>query len=343
MIFRLVAAPPTRLIVRKWFSRCQLKSAVSSVMSAPMTNLDDCQNRELMNKNIVFQFDEKCHQLAQLIVKIWALLVWVLLFIGLPSLALAHDSTKATEVEIGERERNQELTDQVAPVFTLLDMDSNSVSLADFRGKVVVLNFLYSRCEEACPLHSLKIAKVQEQISLASLNDRIQFVTVATDTEDAMSTTESMRAHGPRYGLDPANWVFLLGPAGSEDLGMRFAAAYGLKFVATDDGAQMHEVVTFLIDARGQLRARYHGLNFNPTNLTLHAAALVHDIHNPVVQKSNFGTRPYTGVRSIVGLAAFASVFIVIFMVIFYYWRRRDSGTSSPIKPTVSTAQEKPE
>ena len=308
-----------------------------------MTNLDDCQNRELMNRNLVFRFGEKCHQLAHLIVKIRALLIWGLLFFAFPGPMLAHDSTKAVEVEIGDRERYQELTDQVAPVFTLQNVDGNSVSLADFRGKVVVLNFLYSRCEEACPLHSLKLAKVQEQILLASLSDRIQFVTVATDTEDAMSTTESMRAHGPRYGLDPANWMFLQGPAGSEDLGMRFAAAYGLKFVATDDGAQMHGVVTFLIDARGQLRARYHGLNFNPTNLTLHAAALVHDIHNPVMQKSNIGTGPYTGERSIAGLLAFASVFIAIFMVIFYYWRRRDSRNSPPIKPTVSTAQEKPE
>ena len=66
-------------------------------------------------------------------------------------------------------------------------------------------------------------------ILLASLSDRIQFVTVATDTEDVTSTAESMRDHGPRYGLDPANWVFLQGPAGSEDLGMRFAAAYGHK------------------------------------------------------------------------------------------------------------------
>jgi protein SCO1/2 len=187
----------------------------------------------------------------------------------------------------------------------------------------------------------VKLAKVQEQISLASLSDRIQFVTVATDTEDSASTAESMRTHGPRYGLNPANWVFLHGPAGSEDLGMRFADAYGLKFVATGDSKQMHGVVTFLIDAGGQMRARYHGLNFNPTNLTLHAAALVHDIHNSVEKKSNIMANSYTGERSIVGLVAFASVFIVIFLVIFYFWRRHNRGASLLVKTPVSSAQEK--
>ena len=83
-----------------------------------MTNLDNCQNRELMNRNLVFRFGEKCHQLAHLIVKIWALLICGLLFFAFPGPMLAHDSTKAVEVEIGDRERYQELTDQVAPVFT---------------------------------------------------------------------------------------------------------------------------------------------------------------------------------------------------------------------------------
>jgi protein SCO1/2 len=271
----------------------------------------------------------------------WMRFIGALIFIVIPTLAYAHDSTKAVEVEIGDRERFQELTDQVAPVFTLQDVKGNAVSLADFHGKVVILNFLYSRCEEACPLHSVKLAKVQEQISLASQSDSIQFVTVATDTEDAASTAESMRTHGPRYGLNPANWVFLHGPAGSEGLGMRFAAAYGLKFVATDDGKQMHGVVTFLIDAKGQMRARYHGLDFNPTNLTLHAAALVHDIHNSVKTKSNISANSYTGERSVVGLVAFASIFIVIFMMIFYFWRRHHRGSSLPVKTPISPVQEK--
>jgi protein SCO1/2 len=249
-----------------------------------------------------------------------------MLFIALPTLVFAHDSTKAVEEEIGGRELYVELMDQVAPVFTLQDVDGNPVSLANFLGKVVILNFIYSRCQDACPLHSVKMAKVQEQLSLASVNDSIQFVTIATDTEDAVSTSESMRTHGTRYGLDPANWVFLQGPAGSEDLGMRFAAGYGLKFVPTDDGAQMHGVITFLIDTKGQLRARYHGLNFNPVNLTLHAAALIHDDHNKDDVKSMNSTAANSQAISIVLFVAFVALVGLVCIAIFYYWTRRRHG-----------------
>lgn len=270
--------------------------------------------------------------------RLWCLSA--LLVFALPASVFAHDSSKAVEVEIGDRERYQELTDQVAPVFTLQDVDGNPVSLADFRGKVVILNFLYSRCEEACPLHSVKLSKIQQQISLASISDKIQFITVATDTEDVESTGESIRGHGQRYGLDPANWLFLQSPAGSENLGMRFADVYGLKFVATGDSRQMHGVVTFLIDARGQLRARYHGLNFNPTNLTLHAAALVHDIHNSLEQKTKTNAQSYKFRGSIISLVAFSSVILVIVMAFFYLWRRLNKGISLPPKKLISATQE---
>ena len=37
------------------------------------------------------------------------------------------------------------------------------------RGKVVVLNFIYTNCPDVCPLHSEKIAEIQRMMSLSSL------------------------------------------------------------------------------------------------------------------------------------------------------------------------------
>ncbi len=259
--------------------------------------------------------------------------IGVFLFVVFPALVFAHDSAKVVEEEIGDRERFMELKDQVAPVFTLQDVDGTAISLVDFRGKMVILNFIYSRCQDTCPLHSMKIAEVQAQLALASVGDKIQFVTIATDTADATSTAESMRTHGTRYGLDSKNWVFLHGPVGSEALGMRFAEAYGLKFVPTDDGEQMHGVVTFLIDTKGQLRARYHGLNFNSVNLTLHAAALIHealihDDHNKGEVNLVGSTAPNSKVLSIALFTALIAFVGLVCIAIFYYWKRRKNGAT---------------
>ncbi len=255
----------------------------------------------------------------------WTHFVLALVVIACPAIVLAHNSTIEVETQIDTRERYVELVDQVAPIFVLQDTEANTNRLDGFRGKVVILNFLYSRCEEQCPLHSLKILEVQQQLSMASLSDKVQFITVATDTEDATSTAESMRAHGSRYGLDPANWMFLHGGEGRKNLGMRFAAAYGLKFVPTDEGEQMHGVVTFLIDTKGQLRARYHGLNFNPVNLTIHAAALVHDVHSRDDDNPLKSALPPVGGRLIGILTALVSFGILACLAIFYYRVRRST------------------
>ncbi len=268
-----------------------------------------------------------------------AYFVLAFLVIACPAVVLAHNSTKEVETQIDTRERYMDLTDQVAPIFVLQDTVAHPVRLDDFRGKVVILNFLYSRCEEDCPLHSLKLAEVQAQLALASLSDRVQFITIATDTEDAASTAESMQAHGQRYGLNPANWVFLQGGKGLEDLGMRFAAAYGLKFVPSDDSEQMHGVVTFLIDIKGKLRARYHSLNFNTVNLTLHAATLVHDIHNRDDENSLNNAQILPGSRSTGNFVVLASLGILICMGIFYCWKRYHKRHSPPVKNPVPPTQ----
>lgn len=195
-------------------------------------------------------------------------------------LAIAHDSVKEVENQIQQQEHYAQLTSQPAQTFILEDTLGRKVTLEDFQGKVVILNFIYARCKEVCPLHSHKLAAVQQQLTVASLADRVQFVTIATDTEDAQQTATVMREHGSKYGLDRANWVFLYGGPGREGVGLAIARTYGLKFTLTGTGEQMHGVVTHLIDAKGRLRARYHGLKFNPVNLTLHAAALVNGVHH---------------------------------------------------------------
>ncbi len=206
------------------------------------------------------------------------LAVFVILMIAIPQSSLAHNMGEA-ESSIRERERYLQPVSGEAPAFSLQDPDGKMFALEDFRGKVVILNFLYSRCKEECPLHSVKIAEAQQQIAESSLSDQVQFLSIATDTELGSLTADSMRDHGTKFGLDHGNWKFLFGGIGGERMGIALAEAYGLKFVPTGTGEQMHGVVTFVIDPKGLLRAKFHGLQFDTLNLTVYAAALVHADH----------------------------------------------------------------
>lgn len=191
-------------------------------------------------------------------------------------LTAAH-SLKEFEAALKEREAYAQIVHYPAPPFALKDADGRPVKLSDYRGKVVVLYFIYADCKDVCPLQSQKLSGVQQAINTTPMRDRVQFVAVTTDPVG--DAPEVMKTYPRLHGLDTANWVFLSSgkdkPAATREL----AEQYGLKFTLTSDGAQMHGVVTHLIDKGGYLRVRYHGLKFNPANLVVHVNALLNDIH----------------------------------------------------------------
>jgi protein SCO1/2 len=199
--------------------------------------------------------------------------------VAAPIAASAH-SLDSLEKQLFDREQYFQIKDLPAPGFTLQDADGKAVRLSDFRGKVVILHFIYASCPDVCPLHAEKLAEAQQMIAITPMRDRVAFVTVTTDPK--RDTPEVMREYGPLHGLDPANWTFMTSDAlEPEDKTRSLAEAYGLKFTKTDDGMQMHGTVTMVIDREGRWRANFHGLTFDPTNLVLYINALVNDVHKP--------------------------------------------------------------
>lgn len=193
--------------------------------------------------------------------------------------AAAHSMKEALN-ELQQSEHYLQQVNRSAPEFTLEDAWGRKHSLADYRGKIVILNFIYSRCTDLCPLHSELIVKIQAQVSATPMRHLVQFVTIATDTEDAAATAQMMQGHGRAHGLDPANWVFLYRGSGAPDSGINTAKAYGLEFTPTPEGDQMHGVVTHVIDQDGVMRARFHSLRFKPEHLTAFVSSLLYSDHD---------------------------------------------------------------
>ena len=205
-------------------------------------------------------------------------LVLVFALIASPT-ASAH-SVKDLESMLGDKEMYFQPVDKEAPGFTLSTADGEAVRLADLRGKVVVLHFIYASCPDVCPLHAEKIAKVQEMVNQTPMKHLVRFVTITTDPVN--DTTEVMRGYGPAHGLDPVSWMFLTTtPEQPEDATRQLARSYGHKFTKTEDDYQVHGVVTHVIDKQGRWRGNFHGLKFEPTNLVMFINALVNDVAAP--------------------------------------------------------------
>lgn len=199
---------------------------------------------------------------------------------GLGTWAYAHP-LKEVESLLRNDEPNVQFMHVEAPAFHLANSTGRPVSLEDFRGNVVVLNFVDARCKGACPKHMALIAKLQSMVEAAAMRDQVRFATIATDEGDVQTTRARMVEQADAYGIDTRNWVFLYRrqtqpPATTRRLGQ----AYGLKPTPAGKGAQMHSVVTYVIDQTGQQRARFHGLEVEPISLLLYVNALVNDDHS---------------------------------------------------------------
>ena len=199
--------------------------------------------------------------------------------VALIAAARAH-SLEEVDRDLYAKEKYFQPVDNATPDFALQDANGATVRWGDFRGRVVILNFIYTNCTDECPLHAERIAQIQAMVNLTPMKSAVAFITITTDPK--RDNGKVLTDYGAAHGLDPANWTFLTAATDQpEDLTRRLAKSYGLEFTQTAEGPQMHGVVTHVIDLDGRLRARFHGLEFEPTNLVVFVNALVNHAQTP--------------------------------------------------------------
>ena len=107
-------------------------------------------------------------------------------------------------------------TGQVVPDFTLTDQQRKSISLQQFAGKVVALNFVYTRCPlpQYCFRISNNFGRVQKRFK-----DRLgRDLVLLTVTFDPVHDQPDVLANYARtWKADPATWHFLTGTTADVD------------------------------------------------------------------------------------------------------------------------------
>ena len=198
--------------------------------------------------------------------------------------ASAH-SLEELEQDIIQSEKYFQPEDKEAPSFTLQDADGKPVSLSDFKGKVVLLHFIYTNCPDFYPLHAEKIAEIQKMVNISPMKTMVQFISVTTDP--SRDKGQVLTDFGKNHGLDPVNWIFLTAAKdASEDSTRKLSSSYGVEFKPAADGDQMHGVVTMVIDQSGKLVGRFHSLKFENLNLVKFINALTNHQHHEAPTKS---------------------------------------------------------
>jgi protein SCO1 len=148
-----------------------------------------------------------------------------------------------------------------APAFTLTAQDERRVSLADLRGKVVVLTFVYTTCTDTCPLLTAKLASLQSRLG-PDFGRRVFFVSVTVDPE--RDTPARLKGYGLAHGAKFEGWAFV---TGTSDEIREVTRRYGIYARKTARGDVDHTFLTSVIDPRGVLRVQYMGVRFDPAEL----------------------------------------------------------------------------
>ena len=76
------------------------------------------------------------------------------------------------------------------------------------KGKVVVINFIFTNCQGACPLVTHKLTVVRDRME-GLIGDQVRFVSLSLDPE--RDTPAAMKAFAKKQHADHDGWVFLTG------------------------------------------------------------------------------------------------------------------------------------
>ncbi len=149
-----------------------------------------------------------------------------------------------------------------APDFSLTSQSGKAVRLSRFRGKLVLLDFIYTHCTDVCPLITANLARVQRDlIARGWWGTDVVFVSVTTDP--ARDTPAVLKAYAARYGADLRAWYFLTGPI--QTLAGLYHA-YGIIVRPAGMGLQEHAAPTFVISRQGVVLGAY-GFDFTPPDV----------------------------------------------------------------------------
>jgi len=90
----------------------------------------------------------------------------------------------------------------------LINQDGETVQFFDdvLKDKVVVINFVFTNCQGACPLMTFKLSQVRDQFE-SQFGDPLQFVSLSIDPE--RDTPAAMKAFAQEHRADHEGWVWL--------------------------------------------------------------------------------------------------------------------------------------
>ncbi|MBS2039256.1 SCO family protein [bacterium] len=140
--------------------------------------------------------------------------------------------------------------DAGVPNFQLTNQNGKATSLSDYKGKVVVVSFLFTQCPDPskCPMLAAKMTKLQQLLNqMDEAQNKVQLISITLDPKH--DTPEVLKGYAQLHQAKD-NWTFLTG--NSNDIN-KIASLFG-EIYYDEKGTVVHNTRTSVIDPQQRLR-----------------------------------------------------------------------------------------
>lgn len=145
--------------------------------------------------------------------------------------------------------------------YTLRDRSGQPVSLSRFRGKPLLVNFVYTGCFDVCPTSSVALYRAVDAMRDRFGSDQFEVITIGFN--QPTDTPLAMRDFATRLRIKDPNWEFLSPRA--EDVAA-LTRDFGFSYVATPMGFD-HTLQVTIVDADGRIHRQVYGEAFAADSL----------------------------------------------------------------------------
>lgn len=151
---------------------------------------------------------------------------------------------------------------ETVPDFSLVDQTARPVTLRQFRGQVVAINFMYTTCQltDYC-LRLVNHFGVLQKRFAADLGRNLIFLTVTFDP--VRDTPDVLDRYSRQWNARPSSWHFLTGPQGDIQ---KVLEAFGVSAVP-DEGLMDHSLHAAVVTRDGRLAANVEGNQYSTDQL----------------------------------------------------------------------------
>lgn len=135
------------------------------------------------------------------------------------------------------------------PAASLEDQDGRSFSLQDYRGRLLAVEFIYTRCTTLCRSLGMAFKQIRDRVPAEALGKDFALVSISFDTE--RDDYASLGEYGRNYGADGVHWRIARVRSKEELKGL--LDAFGIVVIDDGLGGYEHNAAIHLLGRDGRL------------------------------------------------------------------------------------------